>query len=62
MLGEAVEEKLMTSALMLLVVLIVMLLLAVPGWPHSKLWTYAPVGGLGVVVLVVAVMLIMDRV
>jgi len=52
----------MSSGVMLLVALIMMLVLAVPGWPHSKRWTYAPVGGLGVLALVVAVMLVMDRV
>jgi hypothetical protein len=52
----------MSAGIWLFVVLIVMLLLAVPGWPHSRRWTYAPVGGLGVLALVVAVILVMDRV
>jgi len=46
-------------------VLIVLLLLAVgvfPSWPHSRSWGYAPVGGLGLVLLIVLVLLLMGRI
>ena len=33
--------------LILLIVLIILLLGAVPAWPHSRQWGYAPSGGLG---------------
>ncbi len=36
----------------LLVVLILLLVGALPTWPHSAKWGYAPSGGLGLVVLI----------
>ena len=35
----------------LLVVLVLMLLGAIPAWPHSRGWGYAPSGTLGLVVI-----------
>ncbi len=45
----------------LLVVFILMLIGAFPTWPHSKGWGYGPSGGLGLVVVVVAVLLLTGR-
>lgn len=45
----------------LLIVLALMLLGAVPAWPHSRGWGYAPSGALGLVLLVVIVLLLMGR-
>lgn len=45
----------------LLIVLALMLLGAVPAWPHSRGWGYAPSGALGLVLLVVVVLLLMGR-
>ena len=45
----------------LLIVLVLMLLGAVPAWPHSRSWGYAPSGALGVVVVVVLVLFLMGR-
>ncbi|CAD6542447.1 DUF3309 family protein [Paraburkholderia kirstenboschensis] len=42
----------------LLVVLILLLIGALPTWPHSRSWGYAPMGGLGVVLIVVIVLLV----
>ena len=42
----------------LLVVLILLLIGAIPSWPHSRSWGYAPSGLLGVVLLIVVVMLV----
>lgn len=42
----------------LLVVLILMLLGAIPTWPHSRSWGYAPSGTLGLVVIVLLVLLL----
>ncbi|WP_036024642.1 DUF3309 family protein [Paraburkholderia dilworthii] len=42
----------------LLVVLILLLIGALPTWPHSRSWGYAPTGGLGVVLIVVIVLLV----
>ncbi|MDP1647664.1 MAG: DUF3309 family protein [Rubrivivax sp.] len=45
----------------LLIVLILMLIGAIPTWPHSKGWGYAPSGVLGLVVVVILVLLLMGR-
>jgi len=46
----------------LLVILILMLLGAVPAWPHSRSWGYAPSGTLGLIVLVLLVLLLTGRI
>jgi hypothetical protein len=46
----------------LIVVLILALLGALPRWPHSRDWGYAPTGGVGVVILIVVVLLILGRI
>jgi hypothetical protein len=45
----------------LLVVLILMLIGAIPAWPHSRSWGYAPSGVLGLVVVVIIVLLLLGR-
>ena len=42
----------------LLIVLILMLVGAIPRWPHSKEWGYAPSGTLGIVLIVLIVLLL----
>jgi hypothetical protein len=42
----------------LLIVLILMLIGAIPRWPHSKEWGYAPSGTLGIVLIVLIVLLL----
>lgn len=46
----------------LLIVLILALLGAVPAWPHSRDWGYAPSGVLGTVLVIVLVLALMGRV
>ena len=48
----------MSLGLILLIVVMLMLVGAVPTWPHSRNWGYAPSGGLGLVVVVVLVLLL----
>lgn len=43
----------------LLVILVLLLLGALPSWPHSRNWGYAPSGLLAVVVVVLIVLLVM---
>jgi hypothetical protein len=45
----------------LLVILILMLLGAVPAWPHSRSWGYAPSGGLGLVVIILLILILTGR-
>lgn len=52
----------MTIGMILIVVLVLMLIGAIPSWPHSRNWGYAPSGGLGAVLLVVVVLLVMGRI
>jgi hypothetical protein len=40
----------------LLVILILLLLGALPTWPHSANWGYAPSGGLGLVLLILVIL------
>lgn len=46
----------------LLIILILMLLGAVPAWPHSRNWGYAPSGGLGLIVVILVILLLMGRI
>lgn len=46
----------------LLIILILMLVGAVPTWPHSRGWGYAPSGALGLIVVVLIVLLLMGRI
>ena len=49
-------------SLILLIVLILLLIGAVPAWPHSRSWGYAPSGGLGLIVVIVLVLVLMGRI
>ena len=51
----------MSLGTILLIVLILMLIGAIPTWPHSRSWGYAPSGVLGLVVVVVIVLLLLGR-
>jgi hypothetical protein len=46
----------------LLIVLILALLGALPTWPHSANWGYAPSGALGTVVIVLLILVLLGRV
>jgi hypothetical protein len=52
----------MSLGTILLVVLILFLIGALPSWPHSRSWGYAPSGVLGVVLLVVLILFLMGRI
>jgi hypothetical protein len=51
----------MSVATIVLIVLVLILIGAIPAWPHSKNWGYAPSGGIGLVVLIVLVLLVVGR-
>lgn len=46
----------------LIIVLILMLVGALPSWPHSRNWGYAPTGGLGLVLIIVVILLLLGRI
>jgi hypothetical protein len=45
----------------LLVILVLMLLGAIPTWPHSRNWGYAPSGGLTLVIVILVILLLSGR-
>jgi hypothetical protein len=51
----------MSLGTILLIVLVLALLGAIPAWPHSRSWGYAPSGILGLIVVVLLVLLLMGR-
>jgi hypothetical protein len=46
----------------LLIVLILLLLGAVPAWPHSRSWGYAPSGGIGLVLLILLIFVLLRQI
>jgi hypothetical protein len=52
----------MSIGTIVLILVLLMLVGALPTWPHSRSWGYAPSGGLGLVVVVVIVLLLMGRI
>ncbi len=48
--------------MILIVILILALVGALPRWSHSREWGYAPTGGLGLAIFVVAILLILGRI
>ena len=46
----------------LIVILILALLGALPRWPHSRNWGYAPTGGLGLILLIVLILLLLGQI
>lgn len=51
----------MSLGTILLIVLILMLIGAIPSWPHSRSWGYAPSGALGLIVTIIVVLLLLGR-
>ncbi len=45
----------------LLVIVVLMLLGALPSWPYSRSWGYAPFGGLSLVLIVLVLLVISGR-
>jgi hypothetical protein len=52
----------MTISTLLLILLVLMVVGAIPTWPHSRSWGYAPSGVLGLVLLVLVVLLVLGRI
>jgi hypothetical protein len=48
--------------LILLIVLILLVLGAVPRWPYSRGWGYAPSGVLGLVLVIVLILFLLGRI
>ena len=52
----------MSLGTILLIVLILLLIGAIPTWPHSREWGYAPSGGLGLVLLILIILWLMGKI
>jgi len=52
----------MTIGTILLIILILLLIGAIPRWPYSRGWGYAPSGGLGVVLVIIIVLVVIGRI
>jgi hypothetical protein len=52
----------MTIGTLLIIILVLLLIGAIPSWPYSRNWGYAPSGGLGLILLVVIILLLMGRI
>jgi hypothetical protein len=46
----------------LIVILVLALIGALPSWPHSRSWGYAPTGGLGLVLVIVLILVLLGRI
>jgi len=46
----------------LLLILILLLIGAFPAWPYSSGWGYYPVGGVGLILLIVIILALVGRV
>ena len=56
------KEVIMSIGTSLLILLVLMLIGALPTWPHSHGWGYAPSGGLGLLLLIVVILLVTGRI
>lgn len=46
----------------LLIVLILMLIGAIPTWPHSRNWGYAPSGLIGTILIILLILVLLGRI
>ena len=46
----------MSLSLILLIILVILLIGAIPAWPHSRGWGYAPTGVIGLILVVVLIL------
>ena len=51
----------MSLSLILLIVLVIVLIGAIPAWPHSRGWGYAPSGVIGLILVVVLILFLTGR-
>ena len=52
----------MSLGTILLIVLVLLLIGAIPAWPHSRGWGYAPSGGLGLVLIILLILVLTGRI
>lgn len=52
----------MSLGTILLVVIVLMLIGAIPTWPHSRGWGYAPSGVLGTILIILLILFLLGRI
>ncbi|MBT9520456.1 MAG: DUF3309 domain-containing protein [Dechloromonas sp.] len=52
----------MSLGTILLIVLVLLLIGAIPSWPHSRGWGYAPSGGIGLLLLILLILLVLGKI
>lgn len=52
----------MTLTTVLLIVLLLLLLGAIPAWPYSRGWGYAPSGTVGLIVIILIILILTGHV
>lgn len=52
----------MTIGTILLIVLVLLLIGAIPSWPHSRGWGYAPSGGIGLLLTILLILILLGKV
>ena len=46
----------------LLIVLVLLLIGAIPSWPHSRGWGYAPSGLIGLVLMIMLILVLLGKI
>lgn len=57
-----IQEKKMTIGTILLIVLVLLLIGAIPSWPHSRGWGYAPSGGIGLLLTILLILILLGKI
>ena len=52
----------MSTRTLLLIILILLLIGAFPSWPYSSGWGYYPVGGIGLILLIVLILVLLGQI
>lgn len=52
----------MTLGTILLIIVVLLLIGAIPAWPHSREWGYAPSGGLGLVLTILLILWLLGKI
>lgn len=48
----------MSLTTILLIIVVLALLGVIPAWPHARRWGYGPMGGLGLVLVIVLIVIL----
>lgn len=52
----------MSIAVVIVVVLVLMMIFAAPRWPYSTGWGYYPMGGVGLILIILVILLLLGQV